>query len=299
MKINPSIRLQVPEDFRFEPNLGYLTRSASECLYQIRDGGIYRALPIPGTPIVMIRSAPDRDLVVKFLGAASELADELAPAAAAYIRDWLDLDTELTPFYRLAAADPILAAAVETHRGLRLIGIPDLYEALAWGILGQQINLAFAYTLKRRLVETYGGRIDHEGHAYWTFPRPETIAALDVRDLLPLKLTVKKCEYLIHTARLVADGTLSKEGLASLGFREAEQALVRIRGIGPWTANYVLMRCLRMKDAFPIDDVGLHHALRHVTGSAAKPSREDIRRMAAGWSGWEAYATFYLWRLLY
>lgn len=289
----------MPEDFRFEPNLGYLTRSASECLYQIREGGIYRALPIPGTPIVMIRSVQDRDLVVTFLGAASELADELAPAAAGYIRDWLDLDTELEPFYRLAAADPILAAAVETHRGLRVIGIPDLYEALAWGILGQQINLAFAYTLKRRLVETYGGRIDHEGHTYWTFPRPETIAALDVRDLLPLKLTVKKCEYLIHTAGLVADGTLSKEGLASLGFREAEQALVRIRGIGPWTANYVLMRCLRMKDAFPIDDVGLHHALRHVTGSAAKPPREDIRRMAAGWSGWEAYATFYLWRLLY
>ena len=78
-----------------------------------------------------------------------------------------------------------------------------------------------------------------------------------------------------------------------------EQALIRIRGIGPWTANYVLMRCLQMPMAFPIADVGLHLALKQALGWDRKPTIPEIRELAAGWSGWEAYATFYLWRLLY
>lgn len=299
MEADRAFKLAVPEDYRFSSNLGYLSRSANECLHRLEDGRLFKALPIDGTPVVEIRAERGRELIVTFLGEAAAPSAIQRREAADYIRDWLDLDTDLTPFYRLAESDPILAAAAAEHRGLRLIGIPDLQEAIAWGILGQQINLAFAYTLKRRLVEAFGTRIDCEGQTYWTFPRSDTLAALEVKDLLPLRLTVKKCEYLIHTAELLASGECAKDKLAAMSCREAEKALVRIRGIGPWTANYVLMRCLRKKDAFPIDDVGLHNALRHVAGSDAKPPRDEIARMAAGWRGWEAYATFYLWRLLY
>ncbi|CAI6087617.1 DNA-3-methyladenine glycosylase 2 [Cohnella sp. JJ-181] len=311
MHTRTTFNLSVPEDYRFSANLGYLTRSPKECLHRIRDDCLYKALPLSGTPVVEIRAARNGGgLDVTLIGDSGEPhtagfpgephpGGDVRAAAAAYIRDWLDLDADLGPFYRLAETDPILVAAASAHRGLRLIGIPDLYEAIAWGILGQQINLAFAYTLKARLVEAYGGRVVRGGETYWTFPEPRIIAGLQVGDLAPLQLTVRKCEYLIHTADLISKGAISKEMLSGLGYREAEKALVRIRGIGPWTANYVLMRCLRMKDAFPIDDVGLHHAIRHVTGSDAKPPREEILRLSAGWRGWESYATFYLWRLLY
>lgn len=295
---NTTFAVTVPEDFRLAPNLGYLSRAAGECLHRLAGDAIVKALPLPGQPVATISGGPrDRELNITLSGAAA--TDETAKAAADYIRDWFDLDTELAPFYRLAAADPLLEAAARLHRGLRLIGIPDLFEALAWGILGQQINLAFAYTLKRRLVEAYGVSVPHEGERLWTFPAPQTIAALEMRDLLPLGLSVRKCEYLIHAAQLIADGTLTKQKLAALDTREAEKTLVAIRGIGPWTANYVMMRCLRKMDAFPIDDVGLHRALHHVTGAAERPSRREIAAMAAGWQGFEAYATFYLWRLLY
>ena len=82
-------------------------------------------------------------------------------------------------------------------------------------------------------------------------------------------------------------------------FKEAEKMLVKIRGIGPWTANYVLMRCLRFPNAFPIADVGLHNAIKHLTGTEEKPTIEEIWKLAAPWTGWESYATFYLWRFLY
>lgn len=84
--------------------------------------------------------------------------------------------------------------------------------------------------------------------------------------------------------------------MMSLG--EMEKRLTAIRGIGKWSANYVIMRCLRHPDAFPLADVGLHNALKKVLNRPEKPSLDEIERWAEHWSGWRAYATFYLWRTL-
>jgi len=296
------IVLQVPEDFDFGQNWAYLSRSPNECLHRIGNGQLSKAIPVGSgaAPVVEIRSDGAGSMTIRFLGDTAPSDPEERAAVVRYVRDWFDLDTDLTPFYRMAASDPLLGPAAATFRGLRCMGIPDLFEALSWGIIGQQINLAFAYTLKRRLVETFGDRVDCEGETYLLFPPAERIAALAPADLDGLRMTARKGESLVGVARRIADGSLSKEGLLALGsLRSAEKALVGIRGIGPWTANYVLMRCLRMTDAFPIDDVGLHLAVRRAAGMDRKPTRAELQALSAGWTGWQAYATFYLWRLLY
>ncbi|MGG1879509.1 DNA-3-methyladenine glycosylase [Paenibacillus cisolokensis] len=304
MKHMLSFQIDVPEPFRFSENLNYLSRSPNECLYQIRSDRIYRALPVQGSAVVMDvgADADGQAIAVRLLGDPDSPVDQLQlqAQAEAYVREWFDLDTDLAPFYEQTEADPLLGKAIKAFYGLRLIGIPDLFEAISWGIIGQQIHLGYAYTLKRRLVEAYGHSVEHEGNTYWLFPKAEDIARLEVQDLQPLRMTVKKCEYLIHTARLIADGSLTKLQLMNAGsLKLAEKRLVSIRGIGPWTAHYVLMRCLRMPDAFPIDDVGLHNAIRHLQGMDRKPTKAEIMELSSRWSGWEAYATFYLWRYLY
>jgi DNA-3-methyladenine glycosylase II len=75
--------------------------------------------------------------------------------------------------------------------------------------------------------------------------------------------------------------------------------LVRVRGIGPWTAHYVRMRCLRDPRAFPIGDAGLHNAVKARLGLERKPTPQELQALFANWAGWEAYATFYLWHSLY
>jgi len=112
-------------------------------------------------------------------------------------------------------------------------------------------------------------------------------------------MTVRKSEYIIGIAQLMDNGELSKEKLLAMDFKEAEKSLTRIRGIGPWTANYVLMRCLRFPTAFPIDDVSLHNAIKFLRGSENKPTKEELMELSLNWSGWQAYAVFYLWRVLY
>lgn len=287
-----------PHDFSFSENLRYLSRSANECLYEISGETIRRALVIGNEKLLIeISAGSDQFLSV---GIHKPVTHQMKEEIAEYIHDWFDLGFSLTPFYKMAQSDPLLKKPAEQFFGLRVMGIPDLFEALAWGILGQQINLTYAYTLKRRLVEKYGESLENGRSKYWLFPAAETIAGLTIEDLADLKMTIKKCEYLIDTARLIANGKLSKvDLLKEADVKAAEKKLTKIRGIGPWTAHYVLMRCLRFPNAFPIDDVGLHNAIKVITGSERKPAREEILKYSARWENWEAYATFYLWRVLY
>src|SRR5699024_3578422 len=118
--------------------------------------------------------------------------------------------------------------------------------------------------------------------------------------LLVIKMTSRKSEYIIGIAQLMASGELSKEKLQKIGeFKKIVKELIKIRCIGPWTANYVLMRSLRYPTAFPINDVGLINSIKHLKKMDCKPTKEEILELAIPWKNWEAYATFYLWRVLY
>ncbi|MBB6449626.1 DNA-3-methyladenine glycosylase II [Geomicrobium halophilum] len=291
------LRIFTPEEFSFKENLNYLSRSADECMFDILDEKIYRALPLKNeTALIEMSAETDRIIHVRFFSNTTPEYISDRAEVATYIWNWFDLETNLQPFYQLAKNDPLLHEPTARFFGLRNVGLPNLFEALAWGIIGQQINLSYAYTLKRSFVEKFGDQVEN----YWLFPRPEKIARLHVEDLFDLKMTARKREYLIGVAKLITNGELSKAKLlAAEDFKTAETMLTRIRGIGPWTSNYVLMRCLRYPSAFPIDDVGLQNAFKLMLGYKEKPTKEEIRHYAKNWQGWETYATFYLWRMLY
>ncbi len=296
-----AIELMTPKEFSFTANLGYLTRSTNECMFQVENNQITRLIQAHDQAVlVQISSEHEGSMLIRFVHAPARLKKSTRVAVARYVWDWFDLDTDLAPFYRLAGADPLLSPLVNQLYGLRIMGIPDLFEALVWGIIGQQINLAFAYELKRRFVAAFGEHLTWQDRTYPLFPAPQTIAALSPADLTALQFTGKKAEYVLEVARQITAGTLSRQALLASGdYKEAERALVSIRGIGPWTANYVMMRCLRDPAAFPIADVGLHNALKVCLNLERKPTIPEIQQLAESWQGWEAYATFYLWRSLY
>ncbi|WP_027084714.1 DNA-3-methyladenine glycosylase family protein [Cohnella panacarvi] len=298
---NQAVHIDVPTTFDYGVNIAYLSRSPNECMHAIAGNAVYKRIPTGlSNPLIEVTGKGNEPLQVRSCHPNAPLADEEVHAIRRYVREMFDLDTDLTPFYEMAQEDATLTDVVKSFHGLRILGIPDLFEALCWGILGQQINLAFAYTLKRRFVEKYGGSVVHNGVRHWTFPDPSVIAQISPQDLTTLQITGRKSEYLIGVARLIAEGTLSKDKLLTArDVKQAERLLTGIRGIGPWTANYVLMRCLKYPTAFPIDDVGLHNAIKAVHGMPDKPTIAYIRQLSAGWAGWEAYATFYLWRVLY
>lgn len=293
--------IELPVEFDMNANLGYLQRNKKECMYEIEHCIITRVITIGENQVlVQINVKDNKQMMVHFLAGSKPSNQWQLDKVVRYIREWFDLDRNLAPFYAMAKADPLLKMPIEEFYGLRVVGIPDLFEALCWGVLGQQINLGFAYTLKKQFVEKFGDTIEWNGKKYWIFPTYKRIARLTPTDLADIKMTAKKSEYIIGIAQLMASGELSKEKLMRMdNFKEVEKSLIKIRGIGPWTANYVLMRCLRFPTAFPIDDVGLINAIKTITKMDRKPTKDEILQLSIPWANWESYATFYLWRTLY
>lgn len=291
------LEIHPPSPFNFEECLVFLNRSSRECLHHIEKGTFYKLLNINNNLVLVTVTAISNKLRISY--PENQPAPDTRNQLLQFIIDLFDLDRDLNPFYQEHLEDPILGELLNEYWGLRMVGIPSLFEAITWAIIGQQINLSFAYELKCALVKAYGTRHVIQGREYWLFPSPDTIGALVKGDLYDLKFTNRKSEYIINVARLIAEGELSKSKLLKIRPSEVEASLTEIRGVGPWTANYVMMKCLRYPTAYPFSDVGLKNALKIRLGRKRKPTNEEIRSLGLNWLGWQAYATFYLWRSLY
>lgn len=291
-----SLRIPPPKEFSFELALAFLKRSPRELLHKVIDNRIEKALRINGAVIIFSLHYDKEDLVVEFLNTKATVAQ--ATEVVKYIREWLDLDTDLKPFYAMCQKDKLLKGLVESFYGYRIVGQPDLFESIVWAVLGQQINLPFAYTLKQKFVEQFGEALTLKEELYYLFPTPEVVAKLTADQLLPLQFSRQKAAYTINIANAFAEGKVSKEKLVALPLKDAKELLMEIKGIGNWTANYALMKTFRHADAFPLEDAGIHNAIKNLKKLKRKPTLEEVKKIFKKYKGWEAYATLYLWKSL-
>jgi DNA-3-methyladenine glycosylase II len=289
--------VSIPTDFSFAECRWFLDRGYDDCVQSVTGETIVKALRLGGKELLVeIREGKGELEVTILQGQADERTGELLTA---YIREWMDMDRDLRPFYALLKKDKRLAYMCETYSGLRLVGIVDVFEALAWSIIGQQINLKFAFALKRRLVEKYGSSILYKGEAFHLFPDCKILASASVEDLRVMQFSRSKAVYLIGLADVFAKGDLSREMLMALPDRESRlEALMKVKGIGIWTANYCLMKALRDPSGVPHGDTGLLTALTNHKIIKERKELAKIERFLARYKGWESYLVFYLWRSL-
>lgn len=292
------IELYPPAEFDFKECRVFLERSDQEVLHQIKDGAVYKLLEIKGSLILCKVVGSGHFIKIEFPAKTPSVLER--KKAGEYVWEWFDLGCDLSGFYQMAAQDEVLKTVARKYDGLRIMCMPDLFEALVWAIIGQQINLAFAYTLKKRFVEQFGESLTFGGDKFFVFPSVHKIASLKIEDLTKHQFSTRKAEYIIGIAKDMKSGKLTKELLLQQqDIHQIRKSLMSIRGVGAWTADYVMMKCLHQPSAFPIADVGLHNALKHLLGLKQKPTLNEIERYAVNWEGWQAYAVFYLWRSLY
>lgn len=290
------VHIPVPREFDFTQNLQFLKRSPREVLHRVEENGVVKLLQTEGDRVLFRVKELERGLALEFINSVPSA--RVKNQIKSYVNEWFDLDTDLTPFYKLARNDDLLGNLVKRHYGYRIIGQPDLFESLVWAVLGQQINLQFAYTLKQRFVENFGERLSWANQDYFLFPTPLRVVSLRDDDLLPLQFSRQKSKYVITIAEAFATGRISKERLKGMPLQEAKGILMNIKGVGNWTANYALMKTFRHPDAFPLEDAGLHNAIKNLKGMKKKPSLDQVKRIFKKYRGWEAYATLYLWKSL-
>jgi AraC family transcriptional regulator of adaptative response / DNA-3-methyladenine glycosylase II len=237
------------------------------------DAGWIEATFVPGMPRVKLR----------FAAALAPASSRIVAAA----RRWLDLD---------AMPDTIDTALADLPGppGLRLPGSLDAFELAVRAVLGQQVTVAAARTLARRLVERFGTPIATP----WSevdrlFPDPRRLAVAALEDVAELGIVRVRANAIIALAR--AWPQLSRT-LADSGSPQAlVEALVALPGFGPWTAHYIAMRAFGWPDAFPPNDVAVLKAMHTLFGAG---TQKQAQERAEPWRPWRAYAVLRLWNTL-
>lgn len=178
--------------------------------------------------------------------------------------------------------------------GIRPVLFLDAFEGLAWSILGQQITVHFAAHLKEAIAFHWGTVVRGSRTPLAVFPSPRQLAGATVEDLCSLKLSRQKAEALIAIARRIDQGAWDIHGVYQQSTEEAMEALPRFKGIGPWSAEYSLLRVFGHADVLPAADVGLRRAGARLAGRE-RVSELELREAAQIWRGCRSGFAFWLW----
>ncbi|MDO8539104.1 MAG: Ada metal-binding domain-containing protein [Opitutaceae bacterium] len=282
--------------------LGYLRRALSRDVHSITErleGNRYTgAVQLStGHAILQLELSPAAVRVEIFQPSAASLTRGAKHAsgaeAHAVVVGLLGLDQDAAAFGRLAKKLG-LGRLVAGRPELRISQTPSVFDGLLWSIIGQQINFTFACQLKRRLIERSSRPLAPGLHAP---PTPAAVAALAEADLLPLQFSRQKADYLLATSRLIADGKLHLERLQAMSATRAERTLLAIRGLGPWSVNYLMMRSLGFADCVPLGDTGVTSGLQSLLKLEERPDADATRRLMAIFSPSRSLATAHLWQL--
>ncbi|MCB0934095.1 MAG: DNA-3-methyladenine glycosylase 2 family protein [Mycobacterium sp.] len=282
-----SVRLAVRRPFAYEGVFGHLAASAVPGCEEVTSGVYRRTLRLPfGSGILSLSPQPDHVQCTLALDDVRDLG-----AAIGRCRRLLDLDADPEAIIEALSVDDRLREVVAKAPGQRIPGSVDLHELAVRAVLGQQVSTAAARTHTRRLVEAYGMPIsDPAGGLTHLFPSAEQLADLDPVHLALPHARRKSLRGLV--AALVAGDVRLDPGS---DWQEARRQLLRLPGVGPWTAEIIAMRGLGDPDAFPASDIGVRNAAAQL-GLPALP--RDLITRSERWRPWRSYVTQHLWATL-
>ncbi len=289
------LELQTCPPYSFQDSIRRLINNQPE--YEYREGVLYRAMRVAERPLLIAVTWKEGDLptlTVQIKGAKEADREKIER----HLRHIFSLDRDLMPFYKTAVQDSQLAKVIEQRKGLRPILDPSPYECLIKTIIGQQINLSFAATLVQRLTSLAGDKVTWDGKEYLVFPNPEQVAKLDYSTLQQKQFNRRKAEYIIDISRQIVDGRLDLKQLYELEDEAAIEELMKLRGVGRWTAECLLLFGLGRRDLLPAADIGLRNAIRLIYQLDHQPSEQEVRAIGQRWAPWRSDATFYLWDAL-
>jgi DNA-3-methyladenine glycosylase II len=189
----------------------------------------------------------------------------------------------------LRAADAVLRVVIDRVGPIHPAPDPDLWRSLVGSIISQQLSVKAAATIEGRVAAL----AEADG-----FPGPEQLLTLPEEHLRACGLSQAKTRYVRDLAAHWLDGSLPHETLPSLPDEEVIATLTRVKGIGRWTAEMVLIFSLGRPDVLPVDDLGFRSAVQRAYSLAERPRAAELHALGEPWRPFRSAATLYLWRSL-
>jgi DNA-3-methyladenine glycosylase II len=287
------IPIALPPGYQAVDVLAFHSRDAEGVAEQVTQDRIRKGVLLDGVAVLLdVTLTPGVALCeVQADGVLS------APAAAMVdeaLLNILGLRIDPAPFLALAGDDALLGAVARRSPGLRIVQSATIFEALTWAIIGQQINLTFAIALRRTFIRQAGRQ---HSSGMWCYPEARQVAALDAADLTSRKFSRSKADTLLRLARMVDAGELSLARGDDIA--HASAALLAVKGIGPWTVNYVLLRGYGYADCSLHGDVAIRAALQQLLGEDAKPDMARTEALLERYKPHRTMAAAHLWASLH
>ncbi|MTV40298.1 DNA-3-methyladenine glycosylase 2 [Duganella radicis] len=312
--------LELPADYRLQDVLAFHRRDAESIAEEVSAERLRKGVLLDGVPVVLDITLPPAAAAANAAAvtppAKRAAATAATPASIATVAvradaplraagqqeahdavlNILGLRIDPAAFSAFVKKDKLFGALARKQPGLRIVQSATVFEALTWAIIGQQINLSFAIALRRTFI-LLAGRQHSSG--LWCYPDASSAATLTVDDLTSRKFSRAKAETLLRLAKLVADGELRLHLAADNSIEQISAALLAVKGIGPWTVNYGLLRGYGYADCSLHGDVAVRAALQTLLGDDERPDIKRTEEILARYSPHRTMAAAHLWASLH
>lgn len=292
-------------DFSYKPIAAYArenicafyARDQQAIAESVKDRQIKKALIYRDVPIVLeinfgqyqtdCRAYLDHSLPIHYLANYSGQLDQI-------LRRMLGLTTASMIFENLYFTHPLLGGLIQKRPGLAIPLTATPFEALIWAIIGQQITLTLAIQLRQRLILLADLR---HSQGLYCFPDARCIANLTIDQLRELKLSQAKAAAIIDVSQKVVSNYLELDAWLDplIPAEEIYQALLQVKGVGPWTAHYTLLRGYGYLDCSLEGDAVVRQAVQGLLQSSKRMTQAEVSTWLAQFTPWRSLVAAHLW----
>lgn len=279
--------------FDFAHTLRFLKGfSPGEGEQQLTGDTLARAVRVAGQTVVCRVASTgsiDAPELACDLFAKARLDDATVAAVRERVGFWLSIADDLRPFYAAAAGDAAFAPVAHAWYGHHQVKFLTPFENACWAVLSQRAPIAVARVVKDRFAARYGDTLTLDNEPFVAFPAPEDFGGVSPDDLLDTVRNSRKADYL--GAVIEAWQAVDEDWLRTGPYEDVERWLRGIRGVGAWSASFVLLRGLGRMERIPPNDALLRAAAR-VYGHPLTPA--EFETVAARYGDWRGYWGYYL-----
>lgn len=286
--------LALPAGYRYPDVISFHRRDPEQAAERVEGATLAKGLAWRGQPACLhVSFADGRAAVEVDLLGAFEPGDEERLQGLA--RRMLGLTQPVEAFERTHATDPWLGPLIAANPGLRVAQTATPFEAVTWAIIGQQISVSAATSVRRRLIRAAG--IVHPDGLY-CYPDARRLVTMGEQALRSAGLSRTKARTMRVLSERIEAGELPlAPGDGSPDVEDIRARLQAIRGVGPWTVNYALMRGFGWLDGSMEGDLGVRRNLQALLGRDDMPGERETRDWLAPFSPWRALVAAHLWAM--
>ncbi|USH03908.1 3-methyladenine DNA glycosylase 2 [Grimontia kaedaensis] len=286
-----SVTTPLPESFRHQDFLTFHRRDKTELAEKVDCSEVIKGITLQGVPTLLHLTLSDKTARLSIHSDAEEC--RMTEEELQYLlKHMLGLRQTTDEFEFEYRAHPELSRLLNHSAGLRIPQTVTPFEAITWAITGQLISVEAAVSIRRRLIEATG--VQHSS-GMWCLPDEKILARTEIETYRSCGYSNSKATTIQRIAQALVDGSLSLSLDADP--KEIGEQLLAIKGVGPWTVSYTLLRGFGWLDGSLHGDVAVRRSLQQLLGLEEKPTEKETKQWLASFSPYRALVAAHLWAM--